>query len=239
MRRLIIVIAVASACGLLSSCGGDKPPAPTTGASGTATSSVPAPPPPPVAVGALSGLLLSAADINAALGTTGMTVQGTYNNQLGNNAGIVSDQACVAVLYPEEITAYTGSGWIAASGQYVRQPGDYWTHYADQDVVAFPAASGAQAFFTASEQSWSKCANRGFTIQLQGQSPSSWAVGAVSNTDKMLRVERFQEGGGGHGCVRALTVRNNVVIDVMTCSNPPDDGAVKIADQIAAKVAAQ
>jgi hypothetical protein len=34
-----------------------------------------------------------------------------------------------------------------------------------------------------------------------------------------------------------LTVSNNVAIDVETCPNNPGNTAVKIADQIAAKVA--
>ena len=42
----------------------------------------------------------------------------------------------------------------------------------------------------------------------------------------------------GWGCGRALMQRNNIVIDVNTCSANPADTAVKIADQIAANVAA-
>jgi PknH-like extracellular domain len=40
----------------------------------------------------------------------------------------------------------------------------------------------------------------------------------------------------GGGCGRALAARNNVIIDVNTCSADPSDSAVNIADQIAAKV---
>jgi hypothetical protein len=37
-------------------------------------------------------------------------------------------------------------------------------------------------------------------------------------------------------CQRALTVRKNVAIDIGTCSSDPANSAVKIAEQIAAKV---
>jgi hypothetical protein len=40
----------------------------------------------------------------------------------------------------------------------------------------------------------------------------------------------------GWACGRALAQRNNVVIDVNTCSANPADSAVNIANQIAAKV---
>jgi hypothetical protein len=43
----------------------------------------------------------------------------------------------------------------------------------------------------------------------------------------------------GWGCGRALAVRNNVVVDVNTCSAKPADSAVNIADQIAAKIPIQ
>ena len=43
----------------------------------------------------------------------------------------------------------------------------------------------------------------------------------------------------GWGCGRALVHRNNVIVDVNTCSAAPGDSALRIADQIAAKVDAQ
>ncbi|PRC45576.1 sensor domain-containing protein, partial [Mycobacterium sp. ITM-2017-0098] len=40
----------------------------------------------------------------------------------------------------------------------------------------------------------------------------------------------------GWGCGRALVQRNNVIVDVNTCSAKPGDSALKIAEQIAANV---
>jgi hypothetical protein len=54
----------------------------------------------------------------------------------------------------------------------------------------------------------------------------------------MLTASEVQEGGDGWTCQRALTVRNNLAIDIVTCAytqNGPS--ATDIANQIAAKVA--
>jgi hypothetical protein len=63
-----------------------------------------------------------------------------------------------------------------------------------------------------------------------------WTVGPIANTNGTLSTTRTLEGGNGWACQRALTVRNNVAIDVAACSANPADAAVNIADQIAAKV---
>ena len=46
-----------------------------------------------------------------------------------------------------------------------------------------------------------------------------------------------REGGKGWACQRALTVSNNIAVDVAACSVNPAQAAVIIAHQIAAKVA--
>jgi hypothetical protein len=63
----------------------------------------------------------------------------------------------------------------------------------------------------------------------------------MSSTDGMLSTIATQENANtpGWACGRALTVRNNVVVDVNTCSAAPADSAVNIANQIAAKVPTQ
>ena len=43
----------------------------------------------------------------------------------------------------------------------------------------------------------------------------------------------------GWGCGRALALRNNVVVDVNTCSADPADSAVRVAAQIGENVLAQ
>ena len=55
-----------------------------------------------------------------------------------------------------------------------------------------------------------------------------------------LSTSEVQEGGDGWTCQRALTVRNNVAIDIVTCSYGQTGAvAVNVAQQIATKVAKQ
>jgi hypothetical protein len=56
----------------------------------------------------------------------------------------------------------------------------------------------------------------------------------------MLSTSETQEGGDGWICQRALTTRNNVAIDVVTCAyNQAGASAADIATKLAAKVAQQ
>jgi serine/threonine kinase PknH len=205
----------------------------------------PPPPPPvtsqpasPVAVAALDGLLLSPDQINTAMGASGMTAAGTYT-KLGDDSANVSDKVCLPVDNSGEAAAYAGSGWSAVRDEALQEPGDtsQRTHYVDQAVVLFSSAHGAAAFFTASTQSWPACSNRPFTFTQAGKPDVVWTVGPVANTNGTLSVTKTAEGGDGWTCQHALTVANNVAIDVTACSfNPNTDSAVNIAHQIAAKV---
>jgi hypothetical protein len=114
--------------------------------------------------------------------------------------------------------------------------GDNFTHYLKQAVVLFPTMEKAGAFFDASTQQWPACRQYTHT-----QSESQWSVGQISNANGTLSTTATQHNASapGWGCGRAMALRNNVIIDVNTCSNNPDDSAVKIANQIAANVSAR
>jgi hypothetical protein len=102
-------------------------------------------------------------------------------------------------------------------------------------VVLLPSAHDANAFFTSSAQRWPACANRQYTT-----GSFTWSVGPVSNTNGTLSAISAQKSPPpavvGYTCQRALTVANNVAIDIDTCGGSPGDFAVSIAHQIAAKV---
>jgi hypothetical protein len=109
-------------------------------------------------------------------------------------------------------------------------------------VVLFPSAEQANAFFTASAQKWPACADREDTTPADGDNPPvTWKVGPVSNTDGVLsvniKVSATKNGQtASQNCQRALTVRNNVVIDTQACTTIAGNAAVAIANQIAGKV---
>jgi serine/threonine kinase PknH len=188
----------------------------------------------PVAEAALEGLLLSSDQINTAMGATGMTVtvSGTYNRMVDDSAA-VADEKCRVAGDAAEVSVYAGSGWTALRGQEYTEPGDY-SHEVHQNVVSFLSANDAAAFFTASAQHWPAC--RQYTENLPSIPNQLWTMGPVTNANDMLSTSETLEDHNGWSCERALTVRNNIAVDVTTCSYSPSGAAVNIAQQIAAKV---
>jgi hypothetical protein len=204
------------------------------------TSSTP-PPVPVVVVDALDGLLLSPDQIGTAMGATAMTVTVTPTVMYDDSAE-VADKACLPLASGAEAPVYAGSGWSAFREQAIHDAGATFTHTAIQSVVLFSSAHDADAFFTASAQSWPACSNRQFTITQAGKPDQVRTVGPISNTNGTLSATQTAEPGTWkwQSCQRALTVANNVAIDVEACtynqSDSQSDSAVNIAHQIAAKV---
>ncbi len=210
----------------------------------TSTPTTPAGPP-LVAEAALDVLLLTPDQINTAMGATGMTASGTVT-AMEDDSAEVSDKACLAMFGAVQDGTYAGSGWSAVREQLLREPGDNWTHSVAQGVVSFSSAHDAGAFFTASAQQWPACSNRQYTVTVAGKPDKVFTVGPVSNTNGTLSATETRGGGDSSwtwrwiSCQRALTVANNVAIDVEACSenlsDTQSDAAVNIAEQIAAKV---
>jgi hypothetical protein len=203
----------------------------SSGNHGTATTSTTAR---PVAEVVLDGLLLSPAEFNTAMGATGMTVMATYD-KMDDHSADVSNNDCLAMYGPGEPSVYAGSGASATRAQLLKDSADAsQTKYsAFQTVVLFSSADQAAAFFTDSSKRWPACSNLAYTISNRGMLD----VGPVSNTNGILSATETREGGDGWACQRALTVSNNVAIDITACGYDQADGAVNAARQIAAKVA--
>ena len=231
MRHRTAALAVAGICILSLGCssGSDQGTKTTTTRSTVTTTTAP-----PVAEGALDGLLLSPEQVNAAMGATEMTVTRTHNS-MSDDSATMEPKECLAIDGSAQAPVYANSGYTAERDQTL-QEGDNFTHYVAQAVVLFPSAKQAGAFFTASAQQWPAC--RQYT---HIQSGSLWAVGPISNANGTLSTTATQQNANAPGwaCGRALAIRNNVVIDVNTCSANPADSAVNISNQIAAKVQPQ
>lgn len=70
------------------------------------------------------------------------------------------------------------------------------------------------------------------------QPATVWSVGDVTDDNGMLTSSQVQKGGDDWSCQRALTVRNNLAIDVVTCAHTQTGpAAIDIANKIATKVA--
>ncbi len=227
MRQPSAALAVAVICVLVAGCGSTIGNAESTT---TTRSMIPR----PLVERELAGLLLSPEQVNAAMGAAGMTVT---NNQasMSDNSATMAPQECLAIDGAAEAPVYANSGYWAERDQSLND-GDNFTHYLKQAVVLFPTMEKAGAFFDASTQQWPACRQYTHT-----QSESQWSVGQISNANGTLSttVTQHNASAPGWGCGRALAARNNVIIDINTCSANPADSAVKIADQIAANVSAQ
>ena len=186
---------------------------------------------PPLADTALPALLLSLEQVNTAMGATDMRVMDS-GVAMSDASATMKPKECLAIDGSVQAQVYAGSGYSAEREQTL-QEGDNFTHYVQQAVVLFPSAKQAGAFFTASAQQWPACRQYTHT-----QTNSLWAVGPISNTNGTLSTTATQQNAKapGWGCGRALAIKNNVVIDVNTCSANPTDSALNIANQIAAKV---
>lgn len=236
MRQRLTVLVLAAVSALAVGC--------TTVAGGRAVPADRSGPLPqnPVAVSALEWLLLAANQINTALNATSMKVWFSADAMWDWSTSI-SDKDCLPLDGPAQDKVYAGSGWTAIRGQRLDDSVDdskSRDHYAIQAVIAYPSARDANAFYDSSAQSWSACANRRFSDLPQGKPAVVWTVAGIKKVNGTLSTSEVQEGGDGWSCQRALTVRNNVAIDVLACASPLAGGsAVGIAEQIAAKVARQ
>ncbi|MHA7650232.1 sensor domain-containing protein [Mycobacterium sp. ML4] len=194
----------------------------------------------PIPVSALDGLMLDASQINTALGATSMKV---WFNAKGmwDWSKNVDDKNCLAVDGAAQDKVYAGTGWTSMRGQRLDDSIDdskKRKHYAIQAVVAFPNAKDASNFYNSSIQSWKACSNRRFNDVSPNQPDTIWTVGDVTVDNGMLTSSQAQEGGDGWTCQRALTVRNNLAIDIVTCGyDQTGPSATSIASQIASKVA--
>jgi serine/threonine kinase PknH len=186
-------------------------------------------PPPPSQPNSLNGLLLSADQVNTAMGTTGMSSVGTMT-EMSDNSFAVSDQACLPLSAAAQAKVYVGSGYTAVRAQVIAKAQQ---NALNQAVVLFSSRQQAGSFFAASAQGWQACSNRQFTLAANGNSQVN-SVGPVSNTEGTLSATVTPANSLGV-CERALTVANNVAVDVTACAGP-SGAAVSIAHQIAARV---
>lgn len=193
----------------------------------TTTSRIPR----PVVERELAPLLLTPEQINPVMGATEMKITRKHDT-MSDDSAIMEPRECLAVDSAAQAQVYADSGFTAMLDQAFND-GDNFTHYAEQAVVLFPIAKQANAFFAASAKQWPECHQYRHI-----QSGTKWTAGPISNANGVLSLVASQQDprAGGWACGRALAVRNNVIVDVNTCSPDPKNTAVDIANQIAARV---
>jgi hypothetical protein len=226
MRHFAATVAVAGIGILTAACGGSNQA--STKATTTVTSLIPR----PVVERELDTLLLTPAQINPLMGATAMAVIRKHD-VMSDDSATMKPPECLAIDGSAQAKVYANSGFTAMRDQALND-GNSFTHYAEQAVVLFSTAKQAKVFFLASGLRWPECHQYTHT-----QSGTQWVVGPMSDDNGALSVLSTQQQAktGGWACGRALAVKNNVIVDVNTCSGNPANSAVDIANQIVAKVA--
>ena len=227
-----MILAAVGVVVLLAGCDGK---ADSAAESAAPTPTTTTPPPKPVGVQELDGLLLTADGFNELMGASDMEVSDTGSNLIEYSN--MEPEDCLSLDDVVQRHLYEGSGWIAARWVAAREDADPWQHFLRQAVVNFPATGNARQLFDEAVKQWSACAGEGaYTWTRKNGTTVYWTVDPVNNADGMLTNSRLMEGGEGWGCQRALTVKNNVVVDVVACMVDARNQGELIAQEIATKI---
>lgn len=228
MRPFTATAVVAGVGVLVAGCGGAKP------AGQTSTTAITSLIPRPVVERELGSLLLTPAQINPLIAATAMAVVRRHD-AMSDDSATMKPPECLAIDGSAQAHVYADSGFTAVRDEELND-GDNFTHYAEQAVVLFPTVKQAHVFLVASALRWPACHH-----YMHTQSRTQWDVGPISDDNDVLSTISTQQEAkaGGWACGRALAARNNVVVDVNTCSANPASSAVDIANQIVAKVSSR
>jgi hypothetical protein len=254
MRQLTVAASIAALAVLVVSCGGNDNSGPASSTTTTTTTTAAAPP--PAGQNALTGLLLTPAELDGVLGITGTTSATKADRLNADDAqpfpgGWKWPAECLYASGPGEAPVYANSGYTGVSGDIDVAPPTGAPNEkpptVNQEVVLFSSAKEANAFRNSSASRWPACANRQFSFpgaNVPGGpdlSPTDWKVGPFTIANATLSttlVSTVHAPGGDEtsNCQRALTVRKNVVIDVYGCRSNLANLAINVVNQIGAKV---
>ncbi|OMC23403.1 serine/threonine-protein kinase PknH/PknJ [Mycobacterium colombiense] len=182
----------------------------------------------------LSGLLLSPADINGVMGSSSMQ-PGKPITSTDSSSVTVSAPDCQGALYTTQDPVYAGSGYSAVSGLVSSEAGDNYDHWVNQAVVLFPSADRAKSFVQNSAEKWKGCAGKTVTVTNKSKT-YRWTFAQLQGSPPRVTLMDTQEGADGWECERALSVANNVVVDINACGYHISDQGGQIADKIVGKI---
>ena len=225
MRHVAARVGVTGVAVLVAGCGGSNQ------SNQTSTTTITSLIPRPVVERELDPFLLTPAQINPLMGATGMAVIRRHD-AMSDDSATMKPPECLAIDGSAQARVYADTGFTGVRDQELND-GDNFTHYAEQAVVLFPTVKQAHVFLVASALRWPACHQYTHT-----QTRTVWDVAPISDDNDTVSTVSTQEQAktGGWACGRALSARNNVVVDVNTCSANPGNSAVDIANQIVAKV---
>lgn len=146
----------------------------------------------------------------------------------------VTPAHCAGAVAPVTEATYSGSGYSGLAGQALNAT----TARVIQGVVSFADADFAKFFYDTQLTLWRGCQDTDVTVAYSGGDKTDQVhLGAVAESAGMANVLIVPSAATtNRQCQRALTVRNNVVVDVRVCSPNLHDAGVTLARSIAQRV---
>lgn len=208
----------------------------------TSKSTTPPPPPAPITPvdpAALPGLLLTGEQAGAAFGTVALNEIDSGSNPIGGDSPIPLE--CRSVWAPIHTETYADSGYTTIARRSVRGDADDSPGLIEA-VVSFPDNRAAQAAMDRVVAAWRACPALDFSETFRGRSVA-FKAGDVAVLDGVAslplsaksRIEA-PETSIDPDCQRAITVRRNVVVDLLACSPSVGTSGTRMAAEIAARV---
>jgi serine/threonine kinase PknH len=151
-----------------------------------------------VPVEALSGLLLDAGTVSSIIGSSLAVNPSLTTTRLYTDT--TNQPECGGVWANANQEVYSGSGWVSAQSQYLREPINDYQHIVFESAIGFSTAEGAANFVAKEAKNWAKCAGRSITTTTANATPHNWWVTSVSQPDGMLTALSTQEGARGWRC---------------------------------------
>lgn len=196
-------------------------------------------PPKSVPESALTGLLLSADDIDSVMSTKRITPHPPVE-QMGDHRNLLPNLNCLGVWQVNEAPIYDPSDWQRVRQQMFRSPDiDTWDTLVVQSIVSYRSSDAARRFFGESANRWANCTNHRVNIRLNDQPLPAWLSGDLTATDNRLTMPYVRGSGSAiRSCERALALAANVILDIQAC-RPQQLTAVTQAGEIADRIEAK
>ncbi|AQT82217.1 hypothetical protein B1R94_27660 [Mycolicibacterium litorale] len=168
-----------------------------------------------VTADAFDALLLSPGDAAAAAGTPTLSLDGDSTDPA--QAQSLSDASCSGAGWVLLNDVYHGTGYLQVHwGRWSAPKPTYLMVF--QGIARYPTSLKANDFLTQSTKKWTECAGKSVSRQFSDGSDVV-TLGTPAVQDGMVTTVNLFEGGGGSGCSHSLTVKANVVIEAMACTD--------------------
>ncbi len=188
---------------------------------------------PMVAPAQLNSILLSPAQVDTTLGTSGMQ-QMVIKTEMDTSPATLSNPACYGAFYVADARVYANSAYTGVN--YTVLQGKSSQLGITQAAVTFPSAEQATDFMTSSASAWRACGGQ-TVIDNQGDGNSgTWTFGNLTGAIPKIAIVHSLQGAGGWTCEHALSTVSNVVLDVVACGPAVGDQASRVAAAMAANV---